>query len=106
MQAFVREIVNTSQSVGTVGKKILAFSIPKAAAERIYQTGDYMMLGTEPDLRNVAFCYFDPAYSQLRQYGPASICGESAVTDVKTENDPTRDYQSSSFRILHLPKRG
>jgi hypothetical protein len=104
MQAFANEIVNTSRPGGTVGKKILAFSIPKAAAERTYQTGNYMLLATEPNLRNTAFCYFDPAYSQLRQYGPTSTCGESAVTDVETENDPARDYQSSSVRLLHLPK--
>jgi hypothetical protein len=104
MQAFIREIVNTSRTGSTVGEKILAFSIPKAAAERTYQTGDHMMLATEPNLRNAAFCYFDPAYSQLRQYGPTSTCGESAVTDVETEDDPARDYQSSSVRLLHLPK--
>ena len=53
MQAFVREIVNTSRAGGTVGEKILAFSIPKAAAQRTYQTGDQMMLATEPALRKL-----------------------------------------------------
>lgn len=104
MLAIVREIVNTSGPGSTVGEKILAFSIPKAAAERTYQTGHHMMLATEPDLRNAAFCYFDPAYSRLRQYGPTFTCGECAVTDVETEDDPARDYQSSSARFLHLPR--
>ncbi|HXX73587.1 MAG TPA: hypothetical protein VEI50_00480 [Nitrospiraceae bacterium] len=104
MQAFANEIINTSRSKGTVGQKILAFSIPKAAAERTYQTGNYVLLAMEPDRCNIAFCYFDPVYSQLRQYGPTSTCGESAVTDIVTENDPARDYQSSSVRLLHLPK--
>jgi hypothetical protein len=106
MRAFVNEIHNTSRPGGTtVGEKILAFSIPKSAAERTYKTGHSTMLATEPDLFNAAFCYFDPAYSQLRQYGPTFVCGAAAMTDVETENDPSRDYQSSSARILHLPKR-
>ena len=106
MEAFVREILNTSRLEGTVGEKILAFSIPKVAAELMYQTGSHLILATEPDLRNVAFCYFDPAYSQLHQYGPTFTCGEYAVTDVETENDPARNCQSSSVRILYLPKDG
>jgi hypothetical protein len=104
MQAFVTEILNTSRAGHTVGERILAFSIPKGAAEQTYRTGQSMMLATEPDLSNAAFCYFDPEYSQLSQYGPTSTCGNSAVTDVETENDPSRDYQSSSLRILYLPK--
>ena len=105
MQAFANEIVRTSRPGGTVGKKILAFSIPKVAAERTYQTGDYALLAAEPDLYNVAFCYFDPAYSHLHQYGPTSVCGQSYVTDLETESDPTRDFQCSSGRLFHLPKR-
>jgi hypothetical protein len=77
-----------------------------AAAQRTYETGDHMMLAMEPDLLTTAFCYFDPAYSQLRQYGPTFVCGDSAVTDVETADEPSRNFQSSGFRILHLPKSG
>lgn len=105
MRAFVSEIHNTSRPGSTVGEKILAFSIPRSAAERTYRTGQFTLLATEPDLLNTAFCYFDPEYSQLRQYGPTCVCGASAMTDIETESDPSRDYQSSSARILHLPKR-
>jgi len=106
MQAFVNEIINTSSSRSGVGDKVLAFAIPRAAAQRTYETGDHMMLAMEPDLHTAAFCYFDPAYSQLRQYGPTFVCGDSAVTDVEGVDDPARNFQSSSFRILYLPKSG
>jgi hypothetical protein len=106
MQAFAKEIVNTSTNRSGVGDKVLAFSIPRAAAQRTYETGDNMMLAMEPDLLTTAFCYFDPAYSQLRQYGPTFVCGDSAVTDVETADEPSRNFQSSSFRILHLPESG
>jgi hypothetical protein len=104
MQAFAREILHTSEVRNSVGEKVLAFSIPISAARRTYETGNQMMLAMEPNLSSAAFCYFDPAYSQLRQYGPTFTCGESAVTDVETENDPARDFQSSSVRILHMRK--
>lgn len=104
MQAFVREIVNTSQLQSTVGDRILAFSIPKAAAKRTYEKGTNMILAKEPDLCDTAFCYFDPTYSSLLQYGPTYTCGDSAVTDLVTENDSTRDYQSSSLKVLYRPK--
>ena len=64
------------------------------------------MLAMEPNLLTTAFCYFDPAYSQLRQHGPTFVCGDSAVTDVETTDDPYRNFQSSQFKILHMPKNG
>jgi hypothetical protein len=105
MQAFVSEIINTSRATPIVGEKILAFSIPKVAAKKAYETGDYTLLAQEPNLHGIAFCYFDPAYSELLQYGPTNTCGEYAVTDVKTVNDPARNFQSSSLKFLHLPKK-
>jgi hypothetical protein len=106
MEAFAKEIINTSTGRAGVGNKILAFSIPQAAARRTYETGDHMMLAMQPDLRTPAFCYFDPTYSQLRQHGPTFVCGDAAVTDVEGVDDLARDFQSSSFRILHMPKNG
>lgn len=106
MHAFANEIVNTAGSLMGVGTKVLAFSIPRAAARRTYQTGENVMLAMEPNLLTTAFCYFDPAYSQLRQHGPTFVCGDSAVTDVETTDDPYRNFQSSQFKILHMPKNG
>ena len=63
------------------------------------------MLAKEPDLFAAAFCYFDPNYSQLQQYGPTFTCGECAMTDVQTHYDPASDSQSSSVRYLHLPTK-
>lgn len=64
-----------------------------------------MALAQLPDEHSAAFTYFDPAYSELRQYGPTFACGEFAATDIQTENDPTRDFQSSQMRFLRLPQR-
>ena len=69
------------------------------------QTGHSMMLAKLPDENVAAFTYFDMGYSELQQYGPTFVCGEFAGTDIKTENDPGRDFQSSEFRILSLPKQ-
>lgn len=106
MEAFVNEIAYTADRTIGVGKKVLAFSIPRIAAHRAYANGGALVLAMEPNRLSTAFCYFDPAYSQLQQYGPTFVCGDSAVTDVQTENDPDRAFQSSSFRILHMPKHG
>jgi hypothetical protein len=106
MTAFASEIAYTSERSVGVGNKVLAFSIPKRAAHRAYESGGNMILAMEPNLSSTSFCYFDPVYSELRQYGPTCVCGDSAVTDVKTENDPSRAFQSARFRILHPPKKG
>jgi hypothetical protein len=60
-----------------------------------FQGGGNMILAMEPNLSSTSFCYFDPVYSELRQYRPTWVCGDSAVTDVETENDPSRAFQSS-----------
>jgi hypothetical protein len=70
------------------------------------RTGWSPFVAAEPTLENAAFCYFDPAYFQFHQHGPTFTCGDSAMTDVETENDPSRDYQSSSIRILWMPPKG
>ena len=56
------------------------------------------MAAIEPDLRNAAFCYFDPVYSQLRRSGPTSTCGESAVTDMETEEAQAAITKGASAR--------
>jgi len=106
MAAFANEIAHSAERSIGVGYKVLAFSIPKSAAGRAYESGGGVMLAREPNALSTAFCYFDPAYSQLQQYGPAFVCGDAAVTDIETENDPSRSYQSASYRILHMPESG
>lgn len=103
MLALVKEVVFDSQHAATVGSQVLCYCIPRVAAERAIQTGSTMMLAMEPDLHTAAFCYFDPTYSELRQYGPTFTCGETAMTDVETVTDPARDFQSASMKFLHLP---
>jgi hypothetical protein len=61
------------------------------------------LVATAPGRDTAAFWYFDPEHHELRQAGPVFACGPHAYTDVDTENDPARDYQSASMRILRLP---
>jgi hypothetical protein len=107
LRLLIAEILNTHQSKErpTVGDKTLAFCIPKKAVESQIKTGRSMALAKFPDENSVAFTYFDPAYSEMIQYGPTFVCGEFAATDIETENDPARDFQSSQMRILSLPNR-
>jgi hypothetical protein len=105
MYALSREIGNTAASDRTVGGSVLAFCIPRAAAARSYKTGQTMILAKEPDLESASFCYLNPSLNELRQYGPTFSCGNSAVTDVETQNDPSRDFQSAQVRILYMPKK-
>jgi hypothetical protein len=106
LRLLVDEIVNTSlkEKCANVGAKILAFCIPRKSVESRMQGGSSMLVAKQSDDNSATFAYFEPSYSELQQYGPTFICGENAVTDVKTENDPARDFQSSQFRILSLPK--
>lgn len=58
----------------------------------------------QPNENVASFCYYDPTYSELQQFGPTITCGDFAATDVKTKNDPLTKRQSSSFRFLAVPK--
>jgi hypothetical protein len=105
LRLLVDEVLSTHGAVKTVGEKILGFCIPKKSVESQLKTGQAMMVAKLPDEYSTAFTYFAPEYNELRQYGPTYVCGEFAATEVQTENDPSRDFQSASLKILHLPKR-
>jgi hypothetical protein len=107
LRLLVDEILFAHRAIdrSSVGDKILGFCIPKASVERQLQTGETMAIAHLPNERTVAFTYYDPAYNELRQYGPTYVCGGLAQTDIETENDPTRGFQSSQLRILRFPKR-
>lgn len=106
LRLLVDEIVNTSlvEKNPAVGSKVLGFCIPKSSVERQIEAGRSFMLAKQPDSDTVTFTYFEPQFEELQQYGPTYVCGESAATDVRTENDPARNFQSSQFKILSLPK--
>jgi hypothetical protein len=105
LRLLVEEIVHSSvrEKVASVGSSVLGLCIPRRSAEEFLRTGHFTMLATQPNEDAVAFTYFEPGYSELRQFGPTVVCGEFALTDVKTETDTVRDYQSSEARILHMP---
>jgi hypothetical protein len=100
LRLLVDEVLNTHVRNRTVGEKILAFCIPRESAESYLQTGDTAALAQLPDEHSASFVYFDPAYSELRQYGPTFVCNGFAATDITTENDPARDFQMSEMRLL------
>jgi hypothetical protein len=104
LRLLMEEIVNTSKTTNFVGTKVLGFCIPKRGVESLIQSGRSVMLAKLPDEDIATFAYFNSGYSELRQYGPTFICGEYAVTDIKTENDPARDFQSAQIRLLSFPK--
>jgi hypothetical protein len=106
LRLLVDEIVNTSlaEKNPTVGSKILGFCIPKSSVQRQIESGSSVMLAKQPDNDTVTFAYFEPGFSELQQFGPTYICGEQAYTDIRTENDPARDFQSAQFKILSMPK--
>lgn len=104
LRLLMEEIVNTSKMTDLVGSKVLGFCIPRRGVERQMASGSSVMLAKPPDEQTATFAYFDEGYNELRQYGPTFVCGEYAFTDLETVNDPARDLQSSSVRILALPK--
>jgi hypothetical protein len=106
LRLLVDEIVHTSlvEKNSAVGFKVLGFCIAKSSVQRKIETGSSVMVAKQPDKESVTFTYFEPGFSELQQYGPTYVCGETAVTDVKTENDPARDFQSAQVRILSMPK--
>ncbi|MGB7752990.1 MAG: hypothetical protein WCF88_15660 [Candidatus Acidiferrales bacterium] len=106
LRLLIEEIVNTSvaEKNSAVGSKILAFCIPKSSVQRLIETRHSAMIAKQPGGNNATFTYFEPGFSGLRQYGPTYVCGETAYTDVQTENDPSRKFQSVQIRILSLPK--
>jgi len=104
LRLLVEEIINTSKHTNTVGQKVLGLCIPRKSVESQRRTGFSVMVAKLPDDHQAAFTYFEAGYSELIQYGPTFICGEFAGT-VKTENDPSRNYQSSEMRLLHLPRK-
>jgi hypothetical protein len=104
LRLLVDEIVHSSESRPTVGSKILGFCIPKESARVRFETGRSVMLATQPNSSLTTFTYFEKGFDELQQFGPTTVCGEFGVTDLKTQNDTSRDFQSSEVRILPLPK--
>lgn len=102
LQELTQEIQNSGAS--TVGNRVLACCIPRNAVLEVLRTGRVAALAMQPTLDQTAFCYFDPQYSELLQYGPTTVCGGWGVTDVITTNDPITGDQSSQFTIRRLPR--
>lgn len=104
LRLLVDEVIHTSGQFHTVGKRVLGLCIPRRAVQSSIESGRSVLLAMQPNEDAASFCYYDPTYNELQQFGPTVTCGGFAATDVNTENDPSIDYQSSSLRILALPK--
>lgn len=97
LKLLVDEVIYTSKSDGTVGSKVLATVIPRAAAEQ----DQGMILEGDPNDHTASFGYFEPGYEGIVQFGPTFTCNGWAVTNVRTETDG--DKQSTEVRILRKP---
>jgi hypothetical protein len=87
-----------------VGEKVLTMCIPLASlADPRRQRSWLLASATQPNV--ATFGYFVPGASRVRQHGPSFACGEWATTSNVTEHDPGSGRQSSSMRILRLPKQ-
>ncbi len=105
LRLLVDEVIHTADLYTTVGKKVLGLCIPRRAAQAAIESGKSVLLAAQPNEEAASFCYYDPTYSELQQYGPTLTCGGFASTDVKTEHDTVSHRQSSQIRILALPKQ-
>jgi hypothetical protein len=105
LRLLVDEIVNTSlvEKHSAVGPKVLGFCVPKNSAQHQLETGRSAMLAKQPDNETTTFTYFEPGFSELKQYGPTFACGKHAYADIATESDPSREFQSVQFKILSMP---
>jgi hypothetical protein len=101
-KALAKGIVETANAATTVGDKVLCMCIPRAAAETTTSGGGSMLLATAEEVPHASFSYFDPAYSEMKQYGPTLVCGGSAYSELETEDDPSRDYQSAQVKVLYM----
>jgi hypothetical protein len=105
LRLLVDEVILTAGLSTTVGKNVLGLCIPRRAAQSAIESGKSALLAAQPNEEAASFCYYDPTYSELQQYGPTLTCGGLASTDLKTENDTINNRQSSQIRILALPNR-
>lgn len=85
--------------------KVLALCIPRKAAQAFIDSGRSFLLAAQPNEESASFCYFDPTYSELEQFGPTFTCFGTAMTNVVTKNDKSTNFQSSSIKILALSDR-
>jgi hypothetical protein len=101
-RTLVDEIGHTARCTNTVGNKVLGFCIPSADVARRFHTGQWTMTADLPNERTTSFCYFDPVYSELQQYGPVTVSGARAVIAVETQNDPTQNRQRALIKFLKV----
>ena len=92
------------RSLYLLDETMVAPCIPRRAVQASIESGRSVLVADQPSEEAASFCYYDPTYSELQQYGPTFTCGGFASTDVKTENDVVTKQQSSQMRILALPK--
>lgn len=103
LREMAQAIADTAARAPGVGSKVLCMCISRAGAEKALAGGASMLVATTDAVEGASFRYYDPGSDALKQYGPTVVCGQSAYTDLVTEDDPSRDYQSVQIKILHIP---
>lgn len=101
----MEEVIHTAGVYSVVGKKVLGLCIPRRAAEGGIKSGKSVLVADQPSQEAASFCYYDPTYNELRQFGPTLTCGGFASTDVRTENDAVNNRQTSEIKILATPRQ-
>jgi hypothetical protein len=105
LRLLVDEVIHTSGQSHTVGRRVLGLCIPRGAVQASIESGQSVLIAEQPTDTHASFCYFDPTYSELQQFGPTVTCGGSAVTDLKTETDDSQARQSSELKILAVSEK-
>jgi len=100
----VRELRHSAGNTLYVGSKALAVCIPRASAERYFRTRSNVMVAAEANLGMASFCYFDPNFSKLQQYGPTSVFGSTVVTSVTTGEDGDSQFSEIEFTVVPTTK--
>lgn len=102
VRLMVEEIVNTHRhGQGTVGRRVLAFCIPRSSAETYVRTGSSRAVGMLPVQSFTTFSYYEDGYSSSRQQAPTFVCGQQAAVINEIELDPkSGGVRRMSFRML------
>lgn len=103
LEHMARAVSETAMRNSTVGSRVLCMCLPRAGVEQSLTTGQSMLLAGHNSVDAASFTYYDQGYSELQQYGPSTVCGQSALTGLITESDPSEGRQSVQVRILHMP---
>jgi hypothetical protein len=101
LRLLVDEIVHTSTYEPMVGDKVLAMRIPRLPL--IAAHSGSLLFGAQT-FATATFAYFERGYSELRQYGPAAVCGQGALANIETTSE--HGNATVTAQVLRAPSDG